>query len=124
MQFEYDGKKYFLEFQRTKKKIKLNRQGTIAEYTSKYPYTTARLLVASPEGTQILLTEHTVGCLPTDKFSNQAGRAAALSGLIELVADKGLRAAVWPAYTSRHTESVQEKIKALEAQLARLKKQL
>lgn len=120
MQFEHEGSKYFLEFQRKNKTIKLNRQGNKVTYMSTYPYTTARLLKETG-GVKEVMTEHTVGCLPTDIFSNEAGRLHALQGVTKLIPNKDLRAAMWTAYHARLKESVADRIKSLEAKIARLK---
>jgi hypothetical protein len=105
MKFEHDGKTYFLEFQRQKKVISINRKGTKIEEESRYPFTTAKLLVVTESPLPTKLYEHTVGCCPTDEYSNEKGRIEALRGVSQQIPkeNKGLRKAMWGAYTGRFT---------------------
>lgn len=126
MEFEYgpNGSTYYLEFQRKKKLLKLRRNKKEVEILSKYPYTTVRLYRAAVgDSVRELLSEHTVGCVPIDNYSNEQGRITALQGLSKLL-PRELRVAVWDAYHRRLEQSVPDKIKSLEAKVERLKKLL
>jgi len=102
MRFEYEGHTHFLEFQRQYKDVPVVRRGVTKVERSKYPYTTARVLRASDEAGKkpTELFSSTVGCLTTDKFSNEAGRIAALRSLTSNLPLK-LRVAVWQVYNDR-----------------------
>ena len=103
MKFQFAGTTYFLEFQRDHKKVKLHRQGKSEEIRSKYPYTTARLLVAKEGEKPGLIDEAVVGCSPTDPYSNESGRVMALRALTKPFS-KELRRAVWQAYQLRREQ--------------------
>jgi hypothetical protein len=78
---------------------------------SKYPYTTVTLYERTEPTTSRILFSATVGCLPTDSYSNERGRLYALRALHGfLVAankrdpkqyGKDFRTALWRAYTQR-----------------------
>lgn len=130
MKFTHGGINYFLEFERkhksvttfekvivvkestdaagkvTRKEKRENRQKTVP---SKYPFTTARLLEARGEKVPNRLAQGVVGCLPSDAFSHEKGRLAALKELSYVLrkqnnAPEGLLHALWDSYLSRKRE--------------------
>lgn len=108
MKFDFDGQRYLLEFQRDKKTIRTVRHGNVKTVQSKYPYTTARLITISKTSvleTRNPIAEASVGCTPTDSYSNEKGRLYALRALSAVLRrakmDVGLTAALWQAYMNR-----------------------
>ena len=105
MKFDYEGKTYVLEFERDHKQLTLLRGGRKETVKSKHPYTTATLYVQTSPTTRAVVTHATVGCCPTDSYSNAAGRLFALRSLTgnlkKLNKDRDFRAALWKTYVDR-----------------------
>lgn len=102
MRFQFAGDTYSLEFSRQHRTVSVTRNGKVERVRSKYPFTTASLESVGKLGTKsVVIASHTVGCAPTDKYSNAEGRLAALRGLTDKIDSKGLRTAMWQAYVNR-----------------------
>ncbi len=106
MRFQHQGKLYRLEFERQYRNLKITRNGVTKEVRSKYPYTTAKLLQLRVGEEPLIVGKATVGCCPTDAYSNELGRRQALRQLTFALAkrdktSKDLRTAFWNAYLNR-----------------------
>jgi hypothetical protein len=105
MKFQFDGRTFRLEFERKYKNVSVMRGGAVKTTRSKYPYTTATLYEVKDGEEPKVFARGTVGCLPTDKFSNASGRLFALRELSRAVGKvdgtKELRTALWLTYKNR-----------------------
>jgi hypothetical protein len=106
MKFEYAGSQFQLEFERKFKIVSIRRRiNKITDVTetqrSNFPYTTARLIGVHTPAAPVVIAQASVGCCPTDKFSNEEGRRQALRKLTKLVEGKQFRAKLWETYNKR-----------------------
>src|SRR5688500_3002745 len=110
MQFEFDGKRYRIAFERQRRSVNVMRGGRVKQITSKHPFTTVKVyqLVAGEPPTKAY--EATVGCFTQDTYSHREGAKQALRALTELLQrtaggktkqSKDFRRALWQAYINR-----------------------
>ena len=112
MRFNVDGRRFRLEFERHYRQVTILRAGNEHTIRSKYPYTTATLYELKDINTATPIAHATVGCAPTDLYSNANGRLFALRALTEVLRKKDtpyeLRAAIWETYINRGKNQVIE----------------
>jgi len=105
MRFTFEGKEYKLSFERRHKHVTLLQGNRKVTVPSKYPYTTVTLYDRAPSGAPSVLASATVGCAPTDSYSNEKGRLFALKELTNALRryriSKEFRTAMWHAYVNR-----------------------
>lgn len=108
MRFQFEDRKYFLQFERNHKKVDVfkNREKVVLD--SKYPFTTVTLyeiMSGTYSAGRKTIASATVGCHPGDTYSNAKGRLFALkelsSSLRRLHYPHDFVAAVWNAYQHR-----------------------
>jgi hypothetical protein len=119
MKFYYEGKTYRLEFERNYQQVSVRIEGQLQKIRSTYPYTSAKLYETPIGEVPKLVLIRTVGCLPTDKYSNEKGRLFALRGLSralnKLKYPKGLIAAIWLAYRNRTKPAEEVGVRVISA---------
>lgn len=107
MKFEFAGRTYALDFTRKKQEVTIVRDGKSQTIQSKYPYTTV-ILYEKTTGAPVVVNKATVGCIPSDTYSNEKGRLAALKDLTEILRrsqyPEEFRRAMWNAYTNRRKQ--------------------
>lgn len=112
MKFQFKSCSYDLEFRRKNREVTIVRGSRKRTITSKYPYTTVTLYLTPKEAPPTLLYTATVGCAPSDTFSNSKGRLFALKALSRKITAnkpkgamlqhaKDLVGAIWSAYLNR-----------------------
>lgn len=103
MKFHFRGAEYSIEFKREHKEVTIHATGEVV--TSKYPYTTARVVRTTTNGgltNREVVRTATVGALKGDTFTHEGGRLAALRAVTRSMTDeKDFKKAMWKAYTSR-----------------------
>lgn len=109
MKFEFEGKKYLIEFRREfRSHIKRDKRGIDHILPSKYPSTTATIVeVVSvddkgrPKETKVYRVA-TAGCYHEDAFTLEKGRCRALRMLTNNAAiPKAMKPILWKAYHER-----------------------
>jgi hypothetical protein len=106
LRFEYEGEPYAIEFSREHRKVPVvisqNYDHKVVDRVdSKYPYTTARVVSITRNGTRgTVLYTATTGCATVDKFTLERGRIVALRKLTKKVS-KAFRKAIWTCYQDR-----------------------
>jgi hypothetical protein len=122
MKFTFEGRRYFIEFQRAQKDVTIVRKKRNGEQQhntikSLHPFTTARLKERLGDALPNLIESATVGCLPSDKYSNELGRLYALRALTQVLTkkhgksvhgSKDFKRALWRAYELRGQSDVIE----------------
>jgi len=112
MKFTFDGRRYALGFEREHQQVVILRDGKHHTVKSVYPYTTVTLSEFTTDK-PVVVSYATVGCLPSDKYSNALGRLMSLRALNHTLSknqrfSKDFRAAMWRAYLNRGKQ--QEKV--------------
>ena len=113
MRFQFDGKTYNIGFDRKHLHVDVFENRKKKSVLSKYPFTTATLYERR-EGQPIASTvaSATVGCVPTDPYSNQSGRLQALKALTQILTarkfSKEFKRTLWKAYADRGKAPVVE----------------
>lgn len=120
MRFTFNGKDYSLGFQRNTQSVKVMRDGKESTVPSKYPYTTVTLYERTSPSTSGVIAQATVGCIPSDPYSNEKGRLYALRALNQMlfrsqVYDEKFREAMWKAYFTRPTAQPVDWVKFVAA---------
>ena len=106
MQFEYDGYKYKIEFQRNYKMVRVgvDKQTPPNDLfqASRHPYTTVILWKHEKDRTSFTLHRTaTVGCWHKEgRFTLEVGRLRALKAISRTLSD-GLKKAMWASYMNR-----------------------
>lgn len=88
MRFTFENRTYGLSFTRRKFDVNVVRDGKQKSVRSKYPYTTVTLYERTIPGAEAIIATATVGCLPSDKYSNAYGRLHALQALTQILTRK------------------------------------
>lgn len=109
MRFDFDGRRYFLQFERSKKSVAVFKDRKEVRVESKYPFTTVTLfeLRNGAFGAQgrSTVASATVGCHTNDVYSNAKGRLFALkelsTNLGRLKFPKDFIKAMWDGYNKR-----------------------
>jgi hypothetical protein len=105
MQFEFDGKRYRIAFERRHKSVNIMRSGRVKSITSKHPYTTAKIFQLQEGQPPIKAYEATVGCFTQDTYRHAEGARQALLALStqhrKANGPEGFRTAMWEAYNNR-----------------------
>jgi hypothetical protein len=113
MRFTFEGRRYELDFSRERKDVVILRDGTKHTIKSLHPYTTVSLKERIADALPATVATATVGCLPTDRYSNDLGRVYALRALTQVLTkkhgkSKEFKAAMWRAYELRYQPNVLE----------------
>lgn len=108
MKFDFDGKTYWLEFERARKTVSILRNGRTKHIHSENPYTFARLFEWPIGVERRIIASADAGCFPGDKFTKAEGRLRALQALSKQLKrqrlPEGLTAAMWQRYNARTPE--------------------
>src|SRR5688572_29785262 len=104
MRFTFDGKNYYIEFQRKYREYPRHDYETGLDFSvkSKYPYTTVTIFEtdpAHPLDKKVFRTA-TTGCYHKDNFSIEKGRCRALR-LATITTPKAMKPVLWKAYHER-----------------------
>lgn len=134
MRFEYEGKTYTIEFQRSHRLVQIGydeKTGQDLFANSLYPYTTVNLYRHEKlelDGITVIKLEpfrtYTVGCAQFDNYSAEEGRKGALRMLcygnsLDLPGTskaerKGLKTAIWKTYLNRPRQVSKPKPEPIE----------
>ncbi len=115
MKFTFEGKEYYLQFERDHKNVEVFKQRQKHIIKSTHPYTTVRLYELMPSvggvSTKLSVAAATVGCFPGtalrpgDFYTNSKGRLHAMKDLSLTLSrmkfPKQFVKAMWQAYDSR-----------------------
>ena len=122
MKFEFEGKKYLIEFKREfRARIKRDKQGIDHILPSTFPYTTASIVEVlsvddkgKPKETKVYRVA-TTGCYHEDSFTLEKGRCRALRMLTNNAAiPKAMKPILWKAYHERPRPKSEPKPKVVE----------
>jgi len=106
MRFTFEDKDYVLEFSYDKKRVQKHTGGIVE---SRYPYTTASILIVDETNRNMdeweVFQKADAGVLRGDKFDKETGRMVALRNLMPLVPE-GMKPLVWDAYHSRPDKKI------------------
>lgn len=98
MIFQFNGKKFGLEFSRAKRTVVVYKKGKDTLVESKYPYTTVEVQELQADGTWKIFATASVGCNPKfDIFHPRDGRIWALRKVTKDI-PVGMRQVMWECY--------------------------
>ena len=110
MRFTFNGRNYSLTVERKYQNVELFTDRKKHILRSTYPYTILSLHEQGANGASVLVKKVSVGCLPSDPYSNRAGLLFAMKKLTSqlkfsdragLTYPKEFFSAMWQAYVNR-----------------------
>lgn len=123
MKFIVNDKTYLLEFTHQFQEVKVQRGQAVLRTKSTYPATTAfirEVVAGKPRDVWPVRFSATVGCLPSDPYSKQAGNHWALKKLTAHLCSTGNKQVInpmWQAYSNRFEESRRQREAAAKRKL-------